>query len=100
MADGYILKSKAATPTECLHYALSLPTATVITGIERMDVLRHHLEAVRTFRPLTLEQIQALLAKTAPAAAWGQFEPFKTSNGFDSTAKPVEWLGAVGAGPG
>jgi aryl-alcohol dehydrogenase-like predicted oxidoreductase len=32
MADGIILKSNTVSPIECLHYAMSLPTSTVITG--------------------------------------------------------------------
>src|SRR5437588_161632 len=30
MGDGIILKSKTVTPVECLHYAMNLPTSTVI----------------------------------------------------------------------
>jgi len=78
---------------ECLHYALHLPTSVVITGIDSMEILEQDLEAVRTFRPLTEGEVQALLAKTAGPAAWGEFEPFKTSSIFDSTATHSEWLG-------
>jgi aryl-alcohol dehydrogenase-like predicted oxidoreductase len=99
MADGYALRSKTVSPIECLQYALSLPTATVITGIESMAILKQALEAVKTFKPLTADQVAALLARTAPAAAHGQFEPFKISNGFDGTAQHPEWLGAPGPGP-
>jgi predicted aldo/keto reductase-like oxidoreductase len=100
MGDGGILKSKTVTPVECLHYAMSLPTATVITGIDSLKVLRQDLEAVKTFRPLTAGQLRALLAKTAKAAARGRYERFKTTNGFDGTAKHPEWLGEPDAGPG
>jgi aryl-alcohol dehydrogenase-like predicted oxidoreductase len=100
MGDGYVLKSKTVTPIECLHYAMSLPTSTVITGIDSMELLQQALEAVKTFQPLTAQQLAALLAKTASAAAAGQFEPFKISNGFDGTAQNPEWLGAPGPGPG
>jgi len=40
IGDGVILKSKAVTPLECLHYALSLPTSVVITGIDKLEMLR------------------------------------------------------------
>ena len=43
---------QAVTPVECLHYAMSLPTSIVITGIDSMEVLKQDLEAVRTFKPL------------------------------------------------
>ena len=93
MANGIILKSKTVTPTECLHYALSLPTSVVITGIDSMEILEQDLEAVRTFKPLARDEVDSLLAKTAQAAARGEFEPFKTSSIFDGTAQHPEWLG-------
>ncbi len=93
MAEGYLLKTGTVTPTECLHYALDLPTSTVITGIDSLAILDQALEAARTFRPLTAERRAALLAKTAKVAAGGRFEPFKTTSHFDGTAEHPEWLG-------
>jgi aryl-alcohol dehydrogenase-like predicted oxidoreductase len=93
MANGVILKSKTVTPIECLHYALNLPTSVVITGIDSMEILDQACEAVRTFRPLSEAQLKALLAKTAKAASTGEFEPFKTTSLFDSTAQNPAWLG-------
>jgi aryl-alcohol dehydrogenase-like predicted oxidoreductase len=100
MGDGLILKSKTVTPVECLHYAMTLPTSTVITGIDSLKILEQDLESVKTFRPLTEEQVAALLARTAGAASEGRFERFKTTNGFDGTAKNPNWLGAADKGPG
>ncbi len=93
MGDGIILKSKTLKPIECLHYALNLPTSVVITGIDSPEILQQAFEAARTFKPMTQEQVSALLAKTAKAAADGQYELFKTSSHFDSTAHHPEWLG-------
>jgi aryl-alcohol dehydrogenase-like predicted oxidoreductase len=93
MGDTTILKSKVATATECLHYALSLPTSVVITGIDKPEILDQDLEAARTYKQVTKEQIAALLARTAPAAAEGKWELFKTSAHFDSTATHPQWLG-------
>jgi hypothetical protein len=81
------------TPIECLHYALNLPTSVVITGIDSMEILDQACEAVRTFRPMSDEEVQSLLSKTVAAAASGDFEPFKTSSLFDGTARNPEWLG-------
>ena len=100
MGDGLILKSRTATPVECLHYSMTLPTSTVITGIDSLQILKQDLEAVKTFRPLTEKQVAALLARTAKAAAEGQFEAFKTTNGFDGTAQNPKWLGEADKGPG
>ena len=90
---GVILKSKTATPTECLHYALNLPTATVITGLDNEKVIDQALEATRTFQPMSEAQVAAILAKTATAAQAGEYELFKTTSHFDETAKNAEWLG-------
>ena len=58
-----------------------------------MDILKQALDAARTFRPLSRDEVTALLAKTAKAASDGYFEPFKTTSLLDSTAKNLEWLG-------
>jgi aryl-alcohol dehydrogenase-like predicted oxidoreductase len=93
LANGILLKSNTATPIECLHYALNLPTSVVITGIDSMEILDQAFEAVRTFHPLSHQELDALLAKTAKAAATGRYEPFKTTSIFDSTAQNPPWLG-------
>jgi predicted aldo/keto reductase-like oxidoreductase len=93
MANGLILKSGTVTPIECLEYALSLPTSVVITGIDSIEILDQAFEAVRTYRPLTPAQRGALLKKTAKAASKGEYELFKTTSIFDSTATNPSWLG-------
>ena len=100
MGDGLILKSKTVTPIECLHYAMTLPTSVVITGIDSLEILKQAFEAVKTFQPMTEEQVADLLARTAEAASAGRFEGFKTTNGFDGTAKNPQWLGEADKGPG
>jgi aryl-alcohol dehydrogenase-like predicted oxidoreductase len=93
MANGIILKSKTVSPIECLRYALNLPTSVVITGVDSMEILDQACDAARSFRPLSDPELTALLAKTAQAAARGEFEPFKTSSIFDGTAQNPAWLG-------
>jgi aryl-alcohol dehydrogenase-like predicted oxidoreductase len=93
LGGGAILTSDTVTPRECLQYALHLPTATVITGIDSTATLEQAVEAARTFRPLTAAQVAALHARTAAAAASGHYEGFKTSDRFDATAHHPEWLG-------
>ena len=93
LAAGATVESKTVTAIECLHYALNLPTSVVITGMETMERLEQALEAVRTFKPMSSEQVQALLARTAQAAANGKHELFKTGDQFDGTARHPAWLG-------
>ena len=93
MGDPLILESKTVTPIECLHYALNLPTSTVITGIDSLKILDQALEAARTFKPMSKDAVTSLLARTAAAAATGRFELFKTGNRYDGTAHNPQWLG-------
>jgi predicted aldo/keto reductase-like oxidoreductase len=93
LGNGIILQSHTATPIECLHYAMNLPTSVVINGCESLERLHQGLQAARTFRPLTKKEVAAILAKTAVAAAQGGFEPFKTTHDFDGTYHHPQWLG-------
>ena len=93
LANGLILQSGTVTAIECLHYALSLPTSVVITGVETLDRLKQALHAARTFQPLSDGQRRDLLARTAASASRGDYELFKTTSIFDATASNPEWLG-------
>jgi aryl-alcohol dehydrogenase-like predicted oxidoreductase len=99
MGDATILASKAATPIECLHYAMNLPTSVVITGCDSMERLEQALAAADSFRPMPRTQVQALLAKTARAARDGRYESYKTTHEHDSTMEHPEWLGPPVAHP-
>ena len=93
MGDKIILKSKTATPIECLHYAMNLPTSVVITGCDSIDILHQAIEAARSFRPMNSSEVAALLAKTDTAAKNGEFERYKISHDFDGTYQNPQWLG-------
>jgi len=93
LAFGNILKAGVATPIECLHYALNLPTSVVMNGCDSMERLNQAFEAARTFKPFSETQLSALVAKTKQAALTGKFEPFKTTAQFDGTATHPEWMG-------
>ncbi len=93
IANGIILKCGTVTAVECLQYALTLPTSVVITGCDSMEILDQAIETVRSFRPLSEAQVKALLDRTVEAASKGEYEPFKTTSIFDSTATHPDWLG-------
>jgi predicted aldo/keto reductase-like oxidoreductase len=93
LANGRILQSNTVSAIECLHYALHLPTSVVITGCDSMPILDQAIEAVRTFQPMDDDTVRALLARTAAAAATGEYELFKTTSIYDGTASNPEWLG-------
>jgi len=93
MGDSIILRSKTATPVECLHYAMNLPTSVVITGCDSLKILDQALDAARSFQPMNQEQVATLLAKTADAASKGEFERYKITHDFDGTFMNPQWLG-------
>jgi uncharacterized protein len=81
--SGEMIKHGAATPAEALHYAMSLPVATTISGMESMGVLKQNLEIVRGFRPLDAAAMQHLRDRCKPDAADGRYELFKTTKKYD-----------------
>ena len=93
LGSGAILKSGKASAIECLHYALNLPTSTVITGIDSTKILDQAVQAVRAFKPMDQGTLENLLARTEDSAAQGEFEKFKTTHQFDGTVQNPEWLG-------
>ena len=93
LANGLILESNTVSATECLQYAMNLPTSTVITGCESMENLEQALNAARTFQPMSEQQVRDLLSKTKQAASRGEYELFKTTSIYDGTATHPEWLG-------
>ena len=93
MGSGVILKSKTVSAPECLRYALSQPVSVVITGIDSQHVLDQAFDVAANFKALTAHETEELLARTRQAASRGEYELFKTSAHFDSTAQHPEFLG-------
>jgi uncharacterized protein len=81
--DARSIKVRAVTPQDAIRYALSLPIATLVSGIDSMRILRQNLAVAQGFRPMTARQRQALLRRVAPTAADGRFEMYKISAAFD-----------------
>jgi len=80
---GEIVKYGAATPDEALRYAMSLPVATTISGMESPDVLTQNLAIATSFTPMTPDEMRALRERCRPLAADGRFELFKTTKMYD-----------------
>jgi uncharacterized protein len=93
MGDSIILRSKTASATECLHYAMNLPTSVVITGCDSLAILQQAIDAARSFHPMGKDEVAQLLAKTASAGIKGEYELYKTSHSFDGTYQNPQWLG-------
>jgi predicted aldo/keto reductase-like oxidoreductase len=93
MGASIILNSGAATPLECLHYAMSLPASVIITGCDSIAILQQALNAARTFQPMSESEKTMLLARTAQPSRDGRYEPYKTTHRFDGTYANPQWLG-------
>ena len=93
MGDGVFLKSKVATPTECIQYTMNLPTSVTICGCDSLAILDQALKAAYSFAPIPPAQVASLLARTASEGANGELELFKTTKKHDGTAEHPEWLG-------
>lgn len=91
--NGILLKTGTATATECISYALNLPTSVVICGIDKQAVLDQAFNIAKNFKLMSEQQVEALIKKTQQLAANGMYELFKTTSHFDATAKHAEWLG-------
>ncbi len=57
------------TPTECLHYSMSLPVSTVITGCDTLGILMQGINAAMRFEPLTEEVNQGFRFGEQPERA-------------------------------
>ena len=77
--EGSALRKKIVSPTDALRYAMSLPVAVTVSGIDSAKVLRQNLAISRGFRPMgTLERARVREACAAQAVD-GRFELYKTT---------------------
>jgi uncharacterized protein len=81
---GEPLKKAVLTPEQMLRYAMSLPVATTITGIDKPEVLNQALAIAQNFSPMSAEEMDALRQQCKPVAADGRFEHYKLSLQYDN----------------
>ena len=81
--SGKAVKKKVVRVEDALRYAMSLPVATTITGIDSMRVLKQNLRIASDFKPFTKDQMERLRHRFAAVAADGRFELYKTSAQHD-----------------
>lgn len=72
------------TPEEALRYAMSLPVATTITGMETPEVLAQNIGIAKGFRPMSQDEMQTLRDRVRPQALDGRFELYKLTLKFDN----------------
>ncbi len=69
---------------DMLRYAMSLPVATTICGMDSLQILRQNLRVARGFKPLTDDQMKDLRDRHAKAAGDGSYELYKMSLRYDN----------------
>jgi predicted aldo/keto reductase-like oxidoreductase len=80
---GRLVSEKVCTVEEALNYALSQQIASLVVGIDSMEVLKQDLDIARRFPSLNADALQKLIARVRPAAGDGRHERFKSTQFFD-----------------
>src|SRR5260370_1353472 len=81
--NGQPILKGVVSAEEALRYAMSLPVATTISGIDSLEVLHQNLAVARGSKPMTREDMAALRKRIAPAAGDGHLELYKSTNKYD-----------------
>lgn len=81
---GEPIKAGALSPEEALHYAMSLPVTTTITGIDSLEVLHQNLGIAQNFKPMSAQEMDELRDRCKQYAADGRYELYKLSLKFDN----------------
>jgi aryl-alcohol dehydrogenase-like predicted oxidoreductase len=81
--SGEMVRHGAVTPQEALRYAMSLPVALTISGMESMSVLEQNLAVARGFQPMSAAEMQKLRDRCKQDASDGRYELFKTTKKYD-----------------
>jgi len=81
--SGELVRHGAVTPEQGLRYAMSLPVATTISGVDTMEVLDQNLKVAVNFQVLAATEMQALRDQCRPQAADGRLELFKMTTKYD-----------------
>jgi len=77
--EGDAVKKRVVAPADALRYAMSLPVAVTVTGIDSLRILRQNLGVARGFRPMGALEMQRLRTRCAEQAMDGRFELYKTT---------------------
>jgi aryl-alcohol dehydrogenase-like predicted oxidoreductase len=80
---GQPILEGAITPQEALRYAMSLPVAVTISGIDSLAVLHQNLAVARGFTPMKPEEMEALRKRCAKDAGDGHLELYKSTTKYD-----------------
>jgi uncharacterized protein len=81
--SGELVREGAVIVTLGLRYAMSLPVAVTVSGIDSLSVLHQNLEVARGFQALSATEMQAIRDACRVDASDGHMELFKTTKLYD-----------------
>ena len=81
--DARAIKAGVVTPQDALAYTLSLPIATLVSGMGSPKELAQNLATARGFRPWSVRKLDALRRRVAAQAVDGRFELYKIAAAFE-----------------
>jgi predicted aldo/keto reductase-like oxidoreductase len=76
---GEAVKKRVVSAPDAIRYAMSLPIATLVSGIDSQAVLRQNLKIAQGFAPMSEAEMQALRNRLSDVAGDGRFELYKTT---------------------
>ncbi len=82
--EGQLVTKAGLTPQQCIRFALSQPIASLVSGMDSIEVVDQNVAIARDFQPLSAEELSELAKATARIASDGRHEWFKTTPYFDS----------------
>jgi uncharacterized protein len=81
--SGELVREGAVVVTIGLRYAMSLPVAVTVSGIDSLSVLHQNLEVARGFQPFSAAEMQTIRDACRSDASDGHMELFKTTKKYD-----------------
>lgn len=78
--EGVAVTQRVVSAKEALRYAMSLPVAVTVTGIDSQKVLRQNVAVARGFTPMSRADMQRTRNRFAGVAVDGRFELYKTTS--------------------
>ncbi len=82
--EGQLVTKAGLTPQQCIRFALSQPIASLVSGMDSIEVVDQNVAIARDFQPMSDEELSELAKATAKIASDGRHEWFKTTPYFDS----------------
>lgn len=77
------VKKGVLKAAEAIRYAMSLPVAVTVTGVDSLALLRENMKIAREFMLMTLAERRAFEKACAVYAGDGRFELYKTTAKFE-----------------